>query len=422
MEEDENERRKRPPRSRNTSDDDCISIQDVSRHKKPKKNSTLPQTLNSFEGFNLPATTYDRNLEENVIIVKPTPDQSKSFFSDNIKIFRLLQKSQFGKAGILENKRNLKNMTQIVKVKSSKLMEKLLKIKKLGDFDVECSLPASLTNDRLMVGVIGPFGLDTKTEDLLEIINSDPESKIKKVTRLMSYKNKTPSPTNLMKIWIQDDQLPDYVILMAERFRVRPFIQKAIQCFKCQGFGHFASVCTRQQSCVLCSGRHRLSECPNKESEVKKCKNCHGNHTSNYSQCPFMIKENKIQRIKSENSLTYRDAVLKYENTKKTNTNLQAGEKLDTNHTVSNNNVHGNNSRKDKNIEKVNPIDDKFLAFILEIVCGLKDAQNLESKCELISKSYKHYFNKYYETNEIKKAIKGRISLEGTLEPDIING
>ena len=58
-----------------------------------------------------------------------------------------------------------------------------------------------------------------------------------------------------------------------EEFRTTLSIQ---QCFKCQGFGHKASNCTKNQKCVVCGEAHSHKNCPNKEKRKPKCANCRG--------------------------------------------------------------------------------------------------------------------------------------------------
>lgn len=43
------------------------------------------------------------------------------------------------------------------------------------------------------------------------------------------------------------------------------------RCFKCLGFNHIASKCTKRQACANCAGEHKTNEC---SSTIKKCINC----------------------------------------------------------------------------------------------------------------------------------------------------
>ena len=69
------------------------------------------------------------------------------------------------------------------------------------------------------------------------------------------------------------------IIFRVEEFKRTPSI---LQCYKCQGFGHKAPNCTKNQKCVVCGGAHSHKNCPNKEKRNPKCANCRGPHVANY--------------------------------------------------------------------------------------------------------------------------------------------
>ena len=61
------------------------------------------------------------------------------------------------------------------------------------------------------------------------------------------------------------------IIFRVEEFKTTPSI---LQCFKCQGFGHKALNCTKNEKCVVCGEAHSHKNCPNKEKRKPKCANC----------------------------------------------------------------------------------------------------------------------------------------------------
>ena len=80
----------------------------------------------------------------------------------------------------------------------------------------------------------------------------------------------------------------DYV-----KYRVEKYIQqiKPTQCFNCQKFGHFSSNCDHKSpTCVKCGGKHKVIDC---KSDLIKCSNCNGRHTSNYGGCKIFQKHQK---------------------------------------------------------------------------------------------------------------------------------
>ena len=104
---------------------------------------------------------------------------------------------------------------------------------------------------------------------------------------------------------------------MYQRFEVTPFIERPWQCFKCQQFGHSAKYCKNNDVCLICSGRHNLKDCHNKEDISKrKCANCGENHTSNYKGCRKIQEERQVQHIRAYQNLSYRDAAISVKNRK----------------------------------------------------------------------------------------------------------
>ena len=52
------------------------------------------------------------------------------------------------------------------------------------------------------------------------------------------------------------------IIFKVEEFKTTPSI---LQCFSCQGFGHKAPNCTKNEKYVVCGEAHSHKNCPNKE-------------------------------------------------------------------------------------------------------------------------------------------------------------
>ena len=67
------------------------------------------------------------------------------------------------------------------------------------------------------------------------------------------------------------------IIFRVGEFKTTPSI---LQCFKCQGFGHKAPNCTKNQKCVVRGEAHSHKICPNKDQRKPKCANCRGPHVA----------------------------------------------------------------------------------------------------------------------------------------------
>ena len=63
------------------------------------------------------------------------------------------------------------------------------------------------------------------------------------------------------------------IIFKVEEFKTTPSI---LQCYECQGFGHKAPNCTKNQKCVVYGGAHSHKNCPNKEKETQNVQSVGG--------------------------------------------------------------------------------------------------------------------------------------------------
>lgn len=82
-------------------------------------------------------------------------------------------------------------------------------------------------------------------------------------------------------------------------------------CYKCQGYHHKASECTKKVACRKCSGEHLMSEC---KSKFTKCTNCFSanetlklklnfNHMAGSSKCKVMERQVNIRRKRVQYSV-----------------------------------------------------------------------------------------------------------------------
>ncbi|KAG8248304.1 uncharacterized protein LOC124367415 isoform X1 [Homalodisca vitripennis] len=66
-----------------------------------------------------------------------------------------------------------------------------------------------------------------------------------------------------------------------------------LQCYKCQGFWHYAAQCPGMQRCVRCGDNHPVSECPRPRNDPI-CVHCAGKHHAAYKNCPIRIQMKTI--------------------------------------------------------------------------------------------------------------------------------
>jgi len=89
-----------------------------------------------------------------------------------------------------------------------------------------------------------------------------------------------------------------------------------MRCHQCQRFGHTKFECTNPIICPSCSENHLYDSCPNKD--IKKCVNCHENHSSAHRGCPEYIKTQQILKIRAVQKVSYAEAAKRHLNQNKT--------------------------------------------------------------------------------------------------------
>ena len=352
---------------RNTRDQ---VIQGTLKQPKHSNRSNLTNDYDSAESVN------------DVILVQPSSSNetsNKKFLNNDILIAKSLQNSAFNVAGIISVNKNRSRNILVVKIKQCNdlCMTSILSIKQLGDYQVVCRLPA---NQAQSIGVIGPIGPDT----LLIDIQSEVEKQgygVDRVERITKGKDKT--PTLSVKIIFNSNELPPHLNIGYQRFRVSVFVGTPWQCYRCQGFGHNAVHCRFKARCLICAGPHELRECKmknnaNRSAEVC-CPNCKGKHTANYGGCYFFKEAKKVEWLRANNKISYRDAVkIRKQSTENNNnvnqSNLQSSLQS-TNSTI-------RNSQPERNVPMTTS-DVKYVTIATQTVSVEKEAQTglgLESR------------------------------------------
>lgn len=245
-----------------------------------------------------------------IIIIEPVPDSDgpnarplHKFFANEISTSTALANSPFGKAGISHITRNPKRQLLVVTMKKDcpTNLNHLLQITNLGSWQVKCRLPL---NQTICAGVIGPVGEDISNEELTTALR---ESGNTDVTAERILKGKEQTKTSMFKINFPSSNLPEYLYVGYQRFKVSPYVAKPWQCYRCQDFGHSAISCKGPPRCVACAGAHSVKDCT--ITGNPRCCNCNGPHTASYGGCPRMKQAKQVEKVRSYSKLSYRDAL-----------------------------------------------------------------------------------------------------------------
>ena len=121
-------------------------------------------------------------------------------------------------------------------------------------------------------------------------------TKITSVKRII--KKSTNTITTTVKISTNDKQYYENIInnrfIMNKytTYKTSPWEEssKPIQCHKCNKIGHTRLNCRASDpTCALCSQKHEMSTCPNKEKpDLHKCTNCSGQHPAFSKRCHLL--------------------------------------------------------------------------------------------------------------------------------------
>lgn len=147
----------------------------------------------------------------------------------------------------------------------------------LPKYDIE-SVKLELENNHIIPTDVKLLSV-SKTEDVASYLLQFPKG----ATKLQELR-KTKALFNVIVFW---------------RFYSRKKLD-AVQCFRCQQYGHGMRNCNLQAKCVKCGERHQTKDChlPSKaelapdDPTVKpliKCANCSQNHTANFKGCPTRL-------------------------------------------------------------------------------------------------------------------------------------
>ena len=150
------------------------------------------------------------------------------------------------------------------------------------------------------VGVLRDIDTELSEND---IMNMFPNA-FEKVFRMYRFnrENNKREPTRSVKVFIECDNLPDYVTVYGLRCRVHLFTQRVRICFKCHRFGHHENNCRAEiRKCLNC-GRRCASECVNK----MQCTSCNSDeHHFGDEKCPVRRLEENIIKVMNNNKLSY---------------------------------------------------------------------------------------------------------------------
>lgn len=235
--------------------------------------------------------------EDRVVIIKPEGDRGRELINNPIKLNSMLDQSEFGNIEIKDIRVNKRKEMIIIELAESSRIEELLKIKHLNEYPIRVYTPE---NESYKSGVIWPVSRDADLEEIkrhLVIDNKGNGDELHKIERLKKKTGETWIETESIKVTFKCKNLPQGVKIARSFYKVRPFVNMPLQCYKCQRMGHMAINCKGNVRCLVCGENHDRKDC---KSLQPKCAGCGGRHKANDKECPLVKKAREIERMKSQ--------------------------------------------------------------------------------------------------------------------------
>lgn len=107
---------------------------------------------------------------------------------------------------------------------------------------------------------------------------------------------------NMIVLTFFGTSLPDYIHIGPLRLRVKPFVDRPLQCYSCYEFGHSRKHCTETPRCGRCSilGTHSINECESRPY----CYHCRSDHPLNSRDCPRYRLEQDVLNLANTNFIS----------------------------------------------------------------------------------------------------------------------
>ncbi|GBM17933.1 hypothetical protein AVEN_111085-1 [Araneus ventricosus] len=172
------------------------------------------------------------------------------------------------------------------------------KLMRSGDFLVETHVTLNTSKGVITCGRL----LNLSNEEITQELGCQG---VKDVRRINIRRDGELMPKKHFILPFNTPRLPEYIKAGYVRCSVRPYIPNPLRCFKFQRFGHSKTNCRGTLTCARCaSAGHESTNC----TDVEKCVNYQGRHTSFSRSCPKWKVEKEIVATKYKNNISFPEA------------------------------------------------------------------------------------------------------------------
>jgi len=250
----------------------------------------------SFKPFDLSLFRHENFTKYHVIEV----DEGKK---RKLNPFRAYDDIKFQIKGEPEDFSSIGRDKFLVTVKSKQQSEDLKKLRALDS--VPCRIAAHKTMN-YSKGLIYVREFDIDEEDL-RVGLADQYVTDVKVASWIKTKNESVKP---FLITFASESTPEFIKIPGESFRtvVHEYIQRPMQCRKCQQYGHTMKWCTSEVAiCGKCATPGHITA--NCQAAVAKCVHCEESHYAWNSKCKENIFQAEVTKTQTKEKISRRDAV-----------------------------------------------------------------------------------------------------------------
>jgi len=177
---------------------------------------------------------------------------------------------------------------------------KMKQVTSLGDWNVVVEFPKSETQCK---GVIRGMPVDVSEQEILDACGNI----VQGVKRLKRREDGKWVDSEAVCLTFSKKVLPAVVTIGFEAYRVKPYVEQVVRCYKCQRLGHMSKSCKGSVRCVRCGGAHNLENCTDKE--LVKCCRCGQSHSAAYQGCESFKTAKKINSVRANQCVSYSEAV-----------------------------------------------------------------------------------------------------------------
>ena len=213
--------------------------------------------------------------------------------------FRVTEALRQAVGGDVKKVKPLKSGDLLVETYSKEQVESLCDLRRIGELRVRVVVAKQFNIARGLI--YAPSLITMDEEEIVEALRDCNVTHAK-------FLNKGPARirTPLIVLTFSASTLPAEITCGYLNVKVDKYIPPPLRCFKCNGFGHTASVCNKEVMCTRCAENHKRDECINMDI---KCSNCNSTeHGALDKLCPVFIKEKEIVTVKVCDNLSYFEA------------------------------------------------------------------------------------------------------------------